>query len=290
MAGKTYDRRLQDIGNIVALEHVNVRIPDQVIATAFYVTGLGFTRDPYIMVGIENMWINLGQQQFHLPTGAPQVMPGFVDIVVPDLEALTARLEEARPALAGTAFGYSADDKHVSVTCPWGNRLRCYAPGPAFGDVTLGMVHVEFPVPPGHAAGIARFYEVAMRAPATVTPGPDGATARVRVGTRQDLVFRETQAPVPPYDGHHIAIYITDFSGPHDWLGERGLITEESNDHQYRFKDIVDPDTGGHLFTVEHEVRSYTHPMFLRPLVNRNPGQRQRTYQRGRDAFVPGMN
>ena len=40
---KTYDRRSQDVGNIVALEHVNVRIPDQVLATAFYVQGLGFT-------------------------------------------------------------------------------------------------------------------------------------------------------------------------------------------------------------------------------------------------------
>ena len=79
---KTYDRRSQDVGNIVALEHVNVKIPDQVIATAFYVQGLGFTRDPYLMVGVENMWINLGQEQFHLPTGAPQVLRGHVGIVV----------------------------------------------------------------------------------------------------------------------------------------------------------------------------------------------------------------
>jgi hypothetical protein len=27
--------------------------------------------------------------------------------------------------------------------------------------------------------------------------------------------------------------------------------------------------------------------MAFRPLVNRNPAQRQRTYARGRDAFVP---
>jgi hypothetical protein len=29
--------------------------------------------------------------------------------------------------------------------------------------------------------------------------------------------------------------------------------------------------------------------MFLRPLINRNPAQRQATYQRGRDAYVPGL-
>ena len=59
---------------------------------------------------------------------------------------------------------------------------------------------------------------------------------------------------------------------------------------QYRFKDIVDPDTSRVLFTIEHEVRSSTHPMFMRPLVCRNPVQRQMTYQRGRDAFYPGAN
>jgi hypothetical protein len=46
----------------VALEHVNVWIPDQQIATLFYVTGLGLTRDPYLMPGLENMWINIEQQ------------------------------------------------------------------------------------------------------------------------------------------------------------------------------------------------------------------------------------
>src|SRR2546422_9580044 len=86
---QTYDRGAQDIGNIVALEHVNVRIPSQQLATAFYVVGLGFTRDPYLMVGLENMWINVGQQQFHLPTADPQVLRGHVGLVVPDLDALT---------------------------------------------------------------------------------------------------------------------------------------------------------------------------------------------------------
>jgi len=85
MAGKKFDRGSQDVGNILALEHVNVRIPDQVVATLFYVVGLGLTRDPYLMVGIENMWANAGQQQFHLPTGRPQVLRGCVGLVVPDL-------------------------------------------------------------------------------------------------------------------------------------------------------------------------------------------------------------
>jgi hypothetical protein len=288
--GDRYDRRNQDVGNILALEHVNLKIPDQGLATTFYIVGLGFTRDPYLMVGTENMWANLGQQQFHLPTGAPQVAPGFVGVVVPDLHALTARLAAARDKLGGTRFGYVAEDKHVLVTCPWGNRLRCHGAGPEFGDMSLGIAYVEFPVAPGRAPGIARFYGAVLGAPATVTPDPAGAVARVRIGGRQELIFRETAGEVPPYDGHHIAIYIADFSGPHERLRERGLITEESGEYQYRFQDIVDLETGRPLFTVEHEVRSATHPMYLRPLVNRNPAQRQPTYARGRDAFVPGMS
>ena len=35
MAGESYDRTTQDVGNIVALEHVTVWIPDQQIATLF---------------------------------------------------------------------------------------------------------------------------------------------------------------------------------------------------------------------------------------------------------------
>jgi hypothetical protein len=286
---KTFDRRIQDVGNIVALEHVNVKIPDQVVGTAFYVQGLGFTRDPYLMVGTENMWINLGQEQFHLPTGDPQVLRGCVGMVVPDLEALKSRLESAKPKLAGTKFGYAAENKHVSVTCPWGNSFRCHAAGPEWGDLTLGMVYVEFPVPAGHADGIKRFYEQVLAAPAAVVPKDAGVAARVRIGGRQELIFRETTREIAPYDGHHIAVYIANFSRPHALLKERGLITEESNDYQYRFQDIVDPDTRQVLFTIEHEVRSFTHPMFLRPMINRNPAQRQATFQRGRDAFVPGM-
>ncbi len=103
---KTYDRRTQDVGNIVTLEHVNVKVPDQTTATAFYVQGMGFTRDPYIMVGIENMWINLGQEQFHLPTGDPQVLRGHMGIVVPDLEALKTawtRCGRSSPARSSTS-------------------------------------------------------------------------------------------------------------------------------------------------------------------------------------------
>ncbi|HEY3065617.1 MAG TPA: hypothetical protein VGL09_07475 [Methylomirabilota bacterium] len=289
MAGETYDRTTQDVGNIVALEHVNVRIPDQQLATVFYVGGLGLTRDPYLMVTLDNMWINVGQQQFHLPTGDPQVVRGRVGLVIADFDELPRRLEKVASKLAGTQFEYAVEDKHIRVVSPWGNVIRCHAPGPGFGDMTLGMPYVEFLVEEGTADGIARFYRTALGAMTGVTRNGGGPAARVTVGPHQQMIFQETRDAIPAYDGHHVQIYISDFSGPHRWLRERGLVTEESNWYQYRFQDIVDPDSNRVLFTIEHEVRSLLSPLYLRPLVNRNPAQRQPTYQRGRDPFVPGM-
>ena len=286
MTGQPFDRSAQDVGNIVAPEHVNVRIDDQQVATAFYVVGLGLTRDPYLMVGLENMWINVGHQQFHLPTGGPQVLTGRIGLVMPDLEALAARLASVKGRLEGTRFTYAVEPEHVDVTCPWGNRLRVHAPSPRFGSLTLGMPYVELPVAPGAAEGVARFYREVMGAGAAVTSSAAGRAAEVRTGARQTLIFRETADPVPAYDGHHVAIYISDFSGPYRRLGERGLISMESNPFEYRFQRIVDLDSGALLYEIEHEVRSITHPMYRRPLINRNPAQRQPTYAPGRDAFV----
>ena len=290
MADQKHDRATQDVGNIVALEHVNVKVPDQQLATLFYVVGLGLTRDPYLMVGLTNMWVNIGQQQFHLPTGQAQVVRGDVGLVIPDFDELPGRLAMVKGQLAGTQFTYSIEDKHLRVVSPWGNVIRCHPPGPAFADMTLGMPYVEFPVERGTADGIARFYREALGAPASVSRNGGGTTARVTVGPQQELLFRETADSIPPYDGHHVQIYIANFSGPHRWLAERGLVTEESSWYQYRFENIVDPDSGRVLFTVEHEVRSLRSPLYFRPLVNRNAAQRQPTYQRGRDAFVPGMS
>jgi catechol 2,3-dioxygenase-like lactoylglutathione lyase family enzyme len=280
---QTYDRTAADIDNIIGLEHVNVTIDDQRLATLFYVVGLGFTRDPYLSVSDDNMWINLGRQQFHLPTrGKPQVLRGHVGVVVPDLEACKKRLAAVREKLAETRFSFGEDNGHVRAMSPWGNEIRVYGPQPRFGDMTLGMPYVELTVPRGAAAGIARFYERGFGVKASVA---DGA-ATVPVGRNQVLIFRETDGAIPPFDGHHIAVYIADFSGPHQFLKGLNLITEESNAFQYRFKDIVDPEGGKKLFELEHEVRSLTHPMYGRPFINRNPAQTQRTYVRGHDAFV----
>lgn len=285
----SFDRAAEDLGNSVHLEHVNVTIPDQRPATLFYVAGLGLTRDPYLMVADTNMWVNAGRSQFHLPQGTAQVLRGHTALVIAGREALLARLSAVAKRLEGTSFAFSEHNDHVEATCPWGNRYRCYEPDAVrFGRITLGIPYVEFDVPVGTAKAIAAFYPEIMGMPAELLNG-DGALARVSVGKNQYLQFRETDRAQPDYDGHHVQIYITDFSGPYRRLLERGLVSQEDNQYQYRFRDIVDLDSGKHLFTVEHEVRSATHPMFMRPLVNRNPAATNQTYAAGHEEWPWAM-
>jgi hypothetical protein len=282
---QSFDRASEDLGNSIHLEHVNVQVPDQRLATLFYVAGLGLTRDPYLMVSDTNMWINVGRSQFHLPSGEAQVLRGHTGIVISGREALLERLASVARKLDGTAIAFAEHNDYVEATCPWGNRTRCYEPDAArFGRITLGIPYVEFEVPFGTAPGICAFYPEIMGMPAELSNG-DGTVARVTVGKNQHLQFRETDRPQPEYDGHHVQMYITDFSGPHRRLSRRDLISQEDNQYQYRFRDIVDLADGRHLFTVEHEVRSATHPMYLRPLINRNPAQTNRNYAAGHDQW-----
>jgi hypothetical protein len=265
-------------------------VPDQRLATLFYVAGLGLTRDPYLMVSDSNMWVNVGRSQFHLPSGEPQVLRGHTGLVIAGRQALLDRLAAVAKKLDGTAFAFREHNDYVEATCPWGNRVRCYEPDAArFGRITLGIPYVEFEVPVGTAKGICAFYPKFMGIPAELKNG-DATVARAKMAKDQYLQFRETAAPQPEYDGHHVQMYITDFSGPHRLLSERNLISQEDNQYQYRFRDIIDPAGGRHLFTVEHEVRSATHPMYLRPLINRNPAQTNRNYAHGHDQWLWAMD
>jgi hypothetical protein len=237
------------------------------------------------MTGIDNMWVNVGRSQFHLPTGKPQVLRGHVGLVLPDRAALLKRLAGVARHLGGTDFAFREDADFVETVSPWGNRIRCHAPGPRFPGMMLGMAYVQFAVPVGTAAPVARFYREILRTPAAVVEEGADREARVAVGPGQNLVFREEAGELPAYDGHHIQIYLADFSGPYRRLLERGLVSEESDQHQYRFQEIADVESGRPLFTIEHEVRSMRHPLYARPLVNRNPTQTNRDYHPGHDSW-----
>jgi len=287
---KQYDRDAQVVGNIVHLEHFNVIIGDQRLATLFYVVGLGGTRDPYIFPGLENMWVNFGRTQVHLPNRggkAPEVVRGTAGFVVPSLDDLVKRLEHAGKEMKRIApdvpnkFSFKRHKDYVEATCPWGNRIRCHAPAPEFGRTELALAYVDFDVPPGTVEGIARFYNEVMRAPARLEKN----RVSVSVGRDQRLMYTETAAPQPEYDNHHVQVYIADFATPYHWLKERGLINMETDAEEWRFQWITDPKDGRKLFQIEHEVRSMKHRLFARPLVNRNHAVTNLNFVPGSDAF-----
>jgi hypothetical protein len=286
---KQYDRDAQVVGNIVHLEHFNVVIDDQRLATLFYVVGLGGTRDPYLFPGLENMWVNFGRNQVHLPSrgSKPEVLRGTLGFVVPSLDDLKKRLEHAGKEMKRVApeketkFSWREKDGAIEATCPWGNRVRCHAPSAEFGRTELGIVYVDFDVPKGTADGIARFYNEIMKAPAKASKG----RASVSVGRNQTLYFTETSKPLPEYDNHHIQVYVADFGSPYHWLKERGLINMETDAEEWRFQWITDPKDGKKLFQIEHEVRSMKHRLFARPLVNRNHAITNLTYMPNSDYF-----
>jgi hypothetical protein len=292
MQQKKYDRAAEDIGNAVGIGHVNVCITDQHHGTDFYVTGLGYTRDPFLNTTSRNMWINVGMSQFHLPMGAPDVLRGTVGLVSPDRAALLERLTQVRKSkkLDGSKFDFRESNDCVETVCPWGNRIHVHTPdAERFGRVMLGMPYIRFDVRPGTAERIARFYREILHAPSQVHKNGAGPEAKVQVGEKQYFYFRETDAPEKPYDKHHVQIYLTDFSGPYRKLLDLDLITIEDNQHQYRFKDVIDLDTKEVLFTVEHETRSQTNPMYGRPLINRNPAATNMDYKPGHDGMSWAM-
>ena len=199
MADKHYDRSTQDLGNIVNLGHINVCITDQHLATHYYVTGLGLTRDPFLNTSARLMWVNVGTGQFHLPMGQPDVVRGVTGLVVPDRAALLDRLAQVRKPLEGTRFDFRESNDCVETVCPWGNRINVHAPDESrFGRIVLGMPYIEFDVRPGTATRIARFYREVMGALANVVENGGDRKARARGST--GISARPTRRSSPMTD------------------------------------------------------------------------------------------
>ena len=178
MQQQQYDRAAQDIGNIVGIGHVNVCIDDQHKATNYYITGLGYTRDPFLNTGSGNMWINAGMSQFHLPMGSPTCCAASPDWSTPDRGALLDRLTRAKKSLEGSKFEFRESNDGVETVCPWGNRITVHTPDvERFGRIQLGMPYVRFDVRPGTAERIARFYREVLDAPSEVKKNGSGPEA-----------------------------------------------------------------------------------------------------------------
>ena len=210
-------------------------------------------------------------------------------LVIAGREALLARLAAVAKKLEGTKFAFSEHNDYVEATCPWGNKVRVYEPDAArFGRISLGIPYVEFDVPVGSAKAIAAFYPAVFGTPASVQNGDGTRRAHADGQEPVSAIPRDRRAAArvrrpSRADVHH------GFLRAVRRLKERNLISLEDNQYQYRFQDIVDLDSGKPLFTVEHEVRSFTHPMCLRPLVNRNPATNNRNYANGYDSSLWAM-
>lgn len=267
----TYDRKTQDVGNIVLFEHLNLKVPDFDTAIRFYVEGVCMTRDPFYMVGPDNMWLNNGSQQLHFQKGNAQVFRGEVVLVVPELQHVADSLKRVEPYLSGSQFSWEQESHCIVAACPWGNRFRVYEHWDGF-DKPRGIPHLQAVIPHNAGQFIARFYRSVFDARVDVAT-ESAAEVMVTVGPGQTLCFKETDKEIAEFDGHHICVYLANLSPSYDWLLERNLVTSEDNVFQYRFQKIVDPETDQTLYEIEHEVRSLHHPMFMRSLVNRWKGK-----------------
>jgi hypothetical protein len=259
-----------DTGAILHWEHVNLRVTDHRAATLFFVQGLGLTRDPYRMVGVRNMWVNVGTQQFHLPIGEPTAFPGEIGLVVPDVDEAERQLEAAGRELKETAFSVRRLDGELATTTPWGHRIRVL---PQSDDSRLPqrLAYVEFWVAPGTAERIGAFYREILQAPTEDRPIGGDRAVWVTVGTHQTFRFRERPDGGAVPNNNHVAVYVTRYRTIYAELARRGWLMEEDRGEQFRVCRISDPASGDELFVFEHEVRSLHHPDFLRPLVNRVP-------------------
>jgi len=154
-----------------------------------------------------------------------------------------------------------------------------------------GINYIEFHVPRNTAALIAEFYDCVFDAPINVVtipnaPNNTGTTTIAIIGfgslnpetgqTSQSLIFRETDDPIPSYDGHHVALYVGENQADYEaafkrvsgagvvWVNPRFSdkvtnLTGAKKLKQFRFKDILDLKTGKKIFELEHEIRSIQH-------------------------------
>ncbi len=251
-----------ELGALIHLEHVNLRVPDQALSTLFYVEALGFTRDPYRRVGLRNMWINFGRCQFHLPTGDPEPLGGEIGVMHPQPKMVEKRLQNDLALLAaGCKPSWREADKTLCVQDPWGRVLVLHI-APA-----ASLAYVRFWVPAQALSNIARFYTRIFYCPVITKED----AVHVAVGPQQQLIFQAHEGAVLNAASNHIALYLTLHQRIHQRLKRLELVTP-FQDAQFRIYQIACPSTGQVLGQLEHELRSVHHPDFLQPLLNRSPG------------------
>ncbi len=168
----------------------------------------------------------------------------------------------------------------------YSDAAKLYGVGKGEETECRGISYVEVYVPRDKAAIIAEFYECVFDAPTTVFTDPSTSDEVAIVGfgsidpetgrSSQSLLFRETDAELPTYDGHHVALYVgsskADFEEAFKnileaqvlWVNPRFSdkvtnLNTAKKWKQFRFKNLTDLKTGKKIIELEHEVRCVEH-------------------------------
>lgn len=299
MTGNDGRERLPEVGGILHLEHFNFEMLEHDMATIFFMNGLGLTRDPFRRADENNMGVNIGLQQFHLPRRGRATPPfyGEIGLVVPDIKVIKARLNRLKNIgrFDGSQFEMlSAGRGYLQVRSPWGVCLRLLAAGKIPFQRPLGLVYVDIPVAPGKAEPIAGFYRSVMNAPATVRKMNGEVTAVVTMGPFQEVRFRERELDDHNLYDFHIAYYISNYNQIRDQAIAADCLQGDGMEQLFFFAGPFDPESGEVILQFVQEARSIYHPDYMRPLVNRWPITSE-PYSHQADiladlANVPGLN
>ncbi|TYZ64757.1 hypothetical protein PybrP1_008894 [[Pythium] brassicae (nom. inval.)] len=291
---------------------------EQAPVYAFYVKGLQCTRDPrlayhfWMNFGRNQFHLFTGQDHNENINGA-------IYLFVPDLDEIEKSLASVRDELQGTHFAFERINRggattrelprekwqlaldldaydHIKANDPYGSELRLLVtprhywsiykslggmlPTDGVRDgVPQGMPFIVYPVRPGIAHGIARFFEYYLAAKTVVTK-QSGAnselfTTHVSCGPLQTIVFVEDAAQrenLGEYDGHHLCIHIDRFKECYDlafnekmnwnnlhFFDRCDTWFDANRDQQYRILHIIDPVDKKFLLSFELEIRSAQH-------------------------------
>jgi len=276
----------EDCGNIIQLEHLNFNTSSKELAKDFYGKVLGLQLEKKEPSG--NQWFNMSLYQFHIGArldNCVEVLDGAVGLVYPDLKELKKLLNGAPKILSDMKFTWKEYNKdslishhkmqHLEIICPWGNKFIAYEDNKFRGE--MGISFVECNVNKGTAIAIGEFYKEFLGAVYEKEEFEDVIIVHVACGIHQQIIFRESPHPVKKFDGHHVCIYINNFSECYHKFYKAGILWNEKRFsdrcetfevalkyHQFRFQDIVN-NNGEVIYQLQHEVRSLYHPLFMIP-------------------------
>ena len=194
-------------------------------------------------------------------------------------------------------FDMSIDDDHVVIqqSKPSSQKMvNLHLEGGAYGSHRMavrggpGIRAVEISCRKGTVHAIARFYEkllgcrvVRKKVGGSSMDRIDAVT--VSVGPGVHLVFVEnnlvSNQDFDMMNGVHACVYVADFKNMYTTLHSHGLIwtnprfthldscdtwEEAFASRTFRFKDILDVDTGEKIFELEHETRPMMHGQYFK--------------------------